>query len=124
MVLGIAPAVTLSLAYQLQKDSVVLSDKLSNLKLPRWQQIYFIHLPMLWPSFLQTIQTNLGVAWLFLLVGETFGAETGLGYRIFLVRRFLAMDTILVYVGWITLLSAVIYVAIDSYRKRFTWVGY
>jgi NitT/TauT family transport system permease protein len=32
-------------------------------------------------------------------------ASSGLGYRIFLVRRYLAMDLILPYVAWITLLA-------------------
>lgn len=124
MILGIAPSVVLSLTYQLQKDSLVLQDKLVSLQLPRWQRIYFVHLPMLWPSFLQTIQTNLGAAWLFLLVGETFGAEAGLGYRIFVVRRYLAMDIILVYVIWITLLSALLYFALGQLRSQYKWVGY
>lgn len=124
MILGLAPSIVLSLSYQLQKDSMKLDDKLTSLQLPRWQQIYFVHLPMLWPSFLQTVQTNLGAAWLFLLVGETFGAENGLGYRIFVVRRYLAMDTILVYVAWITLLSTLLYFALDRYRKQYTWVGH
>ena len=32
-------------------------------------------------------------------------SQSGLGYRIFLVRRYLAMDVILPYVAWITLLA-------------------
>ena len=32
-------------------------------------------------------------------------ADVGLGYRIFLVRRYLQMDVILPYVAWITLLA-------------------
>ncbi|TIN14686.1 MAG: ABC transporter permease, partial [Mesorhizobium sp.] len=31
----------------------------------------------------------------------------GLGYRIFLVRRYLSMDVILPYVAWITLLAVI-----------------
>ena len=37
----------------------------------------------------------LGPAWLFLIAAEAIAATEGLGYRIFLVRRFLAMDVIL-----------------------------
>jgi NitT/TauT family transport system permease protein len=47
----------------------------------------------------------LGPAFLFLISAEAIAAESGLGYRIFLVRRFLAMDVILPYVAWITLLA-------------------
>jgi len=35
-------------------------------------------------------------------------SDSGLGYRIFLVRRFLAMDVILTYVAWITVLAFLI----------------
>ena len=39
---------------------------------------------------------------------EAIAAQEGLGYRIFLVRRYLAMDVILPYVVWITLLAFLI----------------
>ena len=44
-------------------------------------------------------------AWLFLISAEAIASTEGLGYRIFLVRRYLAMDVILPYVLWITLLA-------------------
>jgi NitT/TauT family transport system permease protein len=47
----------------------------------------------------------LGSAWLFLIAAEAIASTDGLGYRIFLVRRYLAMDVILPYVVWITLLA-------------------
>jgi NitT/TauT family transport system permease protein len=50
----------------------------------------------------------LGPAWLFLIAAEAVASDSGLGYRIFLVRRFLAMDVILNYVAWITLLAFLI----------------
>ena len=42
---------------------------------------------------------------IFLIAGEAIAATGGLGYRIFLVRRYLAMDVILPYVMWITLMA-------------------
>jgi NitT/TauT family transport system permease protein len=42
---------------------------------------------------------------LFLISAEAIASTEGLGYRIFLVRRYLAMDVILPYVVWITLLA-------------------
>jgi NitT/TauT family transport system permease protein len=42
---------------------------------------------------------------LFLIAAEAIASTEGLGYRIFLVRRYLAMDVILPYVVWITLLA-------------------
>ena len=49
--------------------------------------------------------SSLGSAWLFLIAAEAIASTDGLGYRIFLVRRYLAMDVILPYVAWITLLA-------------------
>ena len=51
------------------------------------------------------LRLTLGPAWLFLIAAEAIAATDGLGYRIFLVRRYLAMDVILPYVAWITLLA-------------------
>ena len=39
------------------------------------------------------------------IAAEAIASTDGLGYRIFLVRRYLAMDVILPYVIWITLLA-------------------
>jgi NitT/TauT family transport system permease protein len=38
-------------------------------------------------------------AWIFLISAEAIASTSGLGYRIFLVRRYLAMDVILPYVS-------------------------
>ena len=51
------------------------------------------------------LRLSLGAAWLFLIAAEAIAATDGLGYRIFLVRRYMAMDVILPYVAWITLLA-------------------
>lgn len=64
-----------------------------------------VALPQLLPRLIQAVRLSLGPAWLFLIAAEAIAAEQGLGYRIFLVRRFLAMDIILTYVIWITFLA-------------------
>jgi NitT/TauT family transport system permease protein len=57
---------------------------------------------------LEAARLALGSAWLFLIAAEAIAAESGLGYRVFLVRRYLAMDVIIPYVLWITFLGFVI----------------
>ena len=57
------------------------------------------------PRLIDCVRLQLGPAWLFLIAAEAIASTDGLGYRIFLVRRFLAMDVILPYVAWITLLA-------------------
>ena len=62
-------------------------------------------LPQTWPRLIDALRLTLGSAWLFLIAAEAIASTEGLGYRIFLVRRYLAMDVILPYVVWITLLA-------------------
>ena len=71
----------------------------------RFAIIYGIVLPQIMPRLLDDIRLSLGSAWLFLIAAEAIASTEGLGYRIFLVRRYLAMDVILPYVLWIVLLG-------------------
>lgn len=81
-----------------------------------------VALPQIMPRLIQGIRLSLGPAWLFLIAAEAIAAESGLGYRIFLVRRYLAMDVILTYVVWITLLAIVMDQALRLLSKRaFPW---
>lgn len=67
-----------------------------------------VALPQIMPRLIAAVRLSLGPAWLFLIAAEAVASEAGLGYRIFLVRRFLAMDVILTYVAWITVLAFLI----------------
>lgn len=78
-----------------------------------------IALPQIMPRLLQAMRLALGPAWLFLIAAEAIAAENGLGYRIFLVRRYLAMDIILTYVIWITFLAFLIDWALRHASRRF-----
>ena len=60
-------------------------------------------LPQVMPRLIDAVRLTLGAAWLFLIASEAIAATEGLGYRIFLVRRYLAMDVIIPYVAVITL---------------------
>lgn len=70
-----------------------------------WQIVLRVVLPQVMPRLLAAVRLSLGSAWLFLIAAEAIAATDGLGYRIFLVRRYLSMDVILPYVAWITLLA-------------------
>jgi NitT/TauT family transport system permease protein len=67
--------------------------------------VYRIVLPQIMPRLLDSVRLALGAAWLFLIASEAIASTDGLGYRIFLVRRYLAMDVIIPYVLWITMLG-------------------
>lgn len=81
-------------------------------------------LPQVLPRLIGAVRLSLGPAWLFLIAAEAIAADQGLGYRIFLVRRYLAMDVILTYVVWITLLAYLLDFALRQLSKRaFPWDG-
>jgi len=70
--------------------------------------VYRIVLPMVMPRLIESLRQSLGPAWLFLIASEGIAATEGLGYRIFLQRRYLDMAAIIPYVAWITLLAFLI----------------
>lgn len=83
---------------------------------------YRIVLPQVLPHLIEALRLSLGAAWLFLIAAEAIAATDGLGYRIFLVRRYLAMDVILPYVLWITLLGYLIDLGLRVLlQKAFPW---
>ena len=69
------------------------------------QIIIRVLLPQVMPKLIDAVRLSLGSGWLFLIAAEAVAATDGLGYRIFLVRRYMSMDVILPYVVWITLLA-------------------
>jgi NitT/TauT family transport system permease protein len=76
----------------------------------------------MWPRLIDSLRLGLGSAWLFLIAAEAIASTEGLGYRIFLVRRYLAMDVILPYVLWITLLAVTMDWLLRTLRARaFPW---
>ena len=70
-----------------------------------WQMALRVVIPQILPRLIELAAALLGPAWLFLIAAEAIASDSGLGYRIFLVRRYLAMDIIIPYVIWITLLA-------------------
>ncbi|WP_194435377.1 ABC transporter permease [Vibrio fluminensis] len=79
---------------------------------------YRIIMPMVIPRLVDSIRLSLGSAWLFVIAAEGISSTNGLGYRIFLMRRYMNMDVIIPYVIIITLLGVVIDIALRKYVKR------
>lgn len=87
-----------------------------------WLTLIRVALPQALPRLILVLRLSLCPAWVYLISAEAIASDVGLGYRIFLVRRYLAMDTILPYVVWISLLA----VAMDAFllalsRGAFAW---
>ena len=105
MVIGITPVIVRDLALRASELPAEQLIKAQTLGASTWQLIVRVVLPQTWPRLIDALRLTLGSAWLFLIAAEAIASTEGLGYRIFLVRRYLAMDVILPYVVWITLLA-------------------
>jgi NitT/TauT family transport system permease protein len=122
IVFGVAPCIIRDVslrAGELPKEQLI---KAQTLGASSWLLSTRVILPQLWPRLIDALRLTLGSAWLFLIAAEAIASTEGLGYRIFLVRRYLAMDVILPYVIWITLLAYTMDWLLRTARARlFPW---
>jgi NitT/TauT family transport system permease protein len=120
--IGIAPCIVRDLSMRAAELPTEQLIKAQTLGASSWQLVLRIILPQMWPRLIDSLRLNMGSAWLFLIAAEAIASEEGLGYRIFLVRRYLAMDVILPYVAWITLLAFLMDWGLKVLRARaFPW---
>lgn len=122
IVIGIAPVLARDLALraaELPREQLIKAQTLGASTLTLSLRIV---VPQLGPRLLDALRLSLGSAWLFLIAAEAIASTEGLGYRIFLVRRYMAMDVILPYVAWITILALVMDGTLRALRRwAFPW---
>ena len=122
IVIGIAPFLIRELAGRTEELPREQLIKAQTLGASTWHIVLRVVLPQMLPRLLGGLRLALGPAWLFLIAAEAVSAQEGLGYRIFLVRRYLAMDVILPYVAWITLLAFTLDWSLKVLTRRlFPW---
>jgi NitT/TauT family transport system permease protein len=120
--IGTAPVMLRAVALAVEEIPKELIVKAQTLGASTWQMITRVVLPQVLPKLITATRFALIPAWIFLISAEAIAATSGLGYRIFLVRRFLSMDVILPYVAWITLLAWLMDTALAVLqRKAFPW---
>ena len=124
IVIGITPMMIRDLQQRTREIPEELWVKAQTLGATSWTLILRVIVPQLLPRLLVAVRLALCSAWLFLIAAEAIASTDGLGYRIFLVRRYLAMDVILPYVAWITLLAWLIDEALRRVTQwAFPWYG-
>jgi len=122
IVIGVTPVIIRDLALRASELPNEQLIKAQTLGASSWLLASRVILPQLWPRLIDAVRLQLGCAWLFLIAAEAIASTEGLGYRIFLVRRYLAMDVILPYVVWITLIAFAMDWALRTLRARlFPW---
>lgn len=122
IVIGITPVIARDLALRVGELPAEQLIKAQTLGASTLQLATRVILPQMWPRLIDALRLSLGAAWLFLIAAEAIASTEGLGYRIFLVRRYLAMDVILPYVAWITALALLMDLALRLLRGwAFRW---
>lgn len=122
IVVGTLPFLIRDLSQRVIELPEELLVKAQTLGASSWVIAIRVALPQVMPRLIQSVRLSLGPAWLFLIAAEAIASDLGLGYRIFLVRRYLAMDVIFTYVIWITILAFLIDWALRAAsRKLFPW---
>ena len=122
IVIGVAPVLMRDIEGHARAIPPELLIKAQTLGANSWTTILRVVLPQLLPRLLTAVRLQLGAAWLFLIAAEAIASSDGLGYRIFLMRRYLAMDVILPYVAWITLLAYCMDLLLrGASRRLFPW---
>ena len=122
IVIGVLPAIALD-SYlrvkEIQREQII---KGFTLGATDFEITYRIILPQIFPKVLNTIRLNFLPMALLLIAGESLAATEGLGYRIFVLRRYIAMDTIIPYAIWI---SSILFMAdrfVTMQIKRYAWL--
>lgn len=108
IIFGVAPFIARDIQRCTQEIPREQLIKAQTLGASSWHIVWRVLIPQLMPRLINAMRLSLGAGWLFLIAAEGIASTDGLGYRIFLVRRYLSMDVILPYVAWITLLAFII----------------
>ncbi|MDX2319453.1 MAG: ABC transporter permease [Moritella sp.] len=120
--IGITPFIARDIQRRTQEIPAEQLVKAQTLGANTSQILMRVVLPQILPKLFDAVRLSLGAGWLFLIAAEAVAATDGLGYRIFLVRRYMAMDVILPYVAWITLLAFLVDMALRTANRRlFPW---
>jgi NitT/TauT family transport system permease protein len=122
--IGLFPLISRDILIAVRKLPGEQITKALTLGASQLQLTYRIILPQILPRLIEAVRLSLGPAWLFLIASEAIAADEGLGYRIFLVRRYMAMDVILPYVLWITLIGYLMDLGLrKTLQFAFPWYG-
>jgi NitT/TauT family transport system permease protein len=122
IIIGVTPMLTRDLSLEVAAMPREQLIKAQTLGASTWQVAIRVVLPQLMPRLIKCLRLMIGPAFLFLISAEAIASDVGLGYRIFLMRRYLAMDVILPYVAWITLLAYLFDLALVWIgRRAFPW---
>lgn len=122
--LGISPTIAMAVYLAAKEVPDQVPTKGYTLGASTLEVVFKIIFRVIFPKALDAVRLSLGAAWVYLIAAEGIAAESGLGFRIFVVRRYLAMDIIIPYVLWIGLLGFMIDLSIRWFITwKYPWVN-
>ncbi|MBI3273592.1 MAG: ABC transporter permease subunit, partial [Candidatus Colwellbacteria bacterium] len=123
IVIGVMPAIALDTYLRVKEIPREQIIKGFTLGATDFEIVYRIIFPQIFPKVLNTIRLNFLPMALLLIAGESLAATEGLGYRIFVLRRYIAMDTIIPYA---IVMSVILFLAdgrvSGRIRKKYPWL--
>lgn len=122
IVIGVMPAIALDTYLRTKEVHREQIIKGFTLGATDFEITYRIILPQIFPKVLNTIRLNFLPMALLLIAGESLAATEGLGYRIFVLRRYIAMDTIIPYVVWMSTILFLADWALTRWIQKYTWL--
>lgn len=121
VVIGILPGIALevaSMAEQVPKQQIYKAQTLGATE----QEIaWIIIFRQIFPLVIAAIAACFKAAWGYVIASEISVASCGIGYRIFLAKRFMDMPTILAYVILAMVLMFVLHLVFAQWRRSYRW---
>ncbi len=115
IVMAVAPTIILDTFIKVKEIPREQITKGMTLNASTLESIFRITYAQIIPKVYDTIRLNFKSVINMLLIGELLGAEAGLGYRIFMVKRYTDMATIIPY---IMILGGILYLLDLTFQKR------
>jgi NitT/TauT family transport system permease protein len=124
IVIGVAPTIILDTYLKVKEVHDEQLVKGMTMGASQSEIVFRIIFPQIIPKVLDTVRLNFKAVILFLIAGEALAAEAGIGYRIFVVRRYMDMATIFPYVVWISMLAFMVDMAFRAWISRhYQWLN-
>lgn len=123
VVIGVFPGVVLDAylkAKEIQREQFY---KAQTLGASEQEIAWSVVFPQILPKMIDTLRLNFKAAWCYVIAGESIAAAIGIGYRIYVLRRYVAMDIIIPYVILATLMMFAFDYLFQWLCKRYRWVG-
>lgn len=120
--LGIMPFLALAVCLEVKKIPREQIIKSLTLGISQASITFQVILPQIMPRFIDQLRLAISMAWLFLIAAEATSASEGLGYRIYLVKRYLSMDIAIPYILWVSAVAYLMDKLLQIYlQKKYRW---